>query len=484
MVAKLMGVFFVFLAGSMILPLIWAIYAYEGNSIQAFAFSILITLFFGILLFFFGKGAKEDIFIREAIFIVALGWILGGIFGALPYVLSDTLPKLPDAFFESVSGFTTTGSTVITDIEATDKSILLWRSFTQWLGGMGIIVLFIAVMPHIGVGGKFLFKSEVPGPIVEGLKPRIKETAYLLWLLYLGFTVIEILLLLFGGMSFYDALCHSFSTLSTGGFSPNSASVGHYGSLYIDIVITVFMFIAGINFSLFYFVFRGKGFKSLKDPELKTYIAIVLIAIALVTTNLVLNSHHESAGESLHQASFQVVAIVTTTGFGTDNFNEYPAFSKFLFVVLMFVGGSAGSTAGGMKVFRLMIILKHAYYEIRKIIRPREVVSPKLGGQPLRPEIIQNATAFFVLSIGLFVLASLMMAWLGTYEPKLDFVTSTTAVAATLWNIGPGLAKVGSIENFAFIPSVGKWILAFCMLLGRLEIYTIIVLFFPAYWKR
>jgi trk system potassium uptake protein TrkH len=272
--------------------------------------------------------------------------------------------------------------------------------------------------------------------------------------------------------------------MATGGFSTKSASIGHYDSLYIHIVIIIFMFLAGVNFALYYFLFKGRGRDSIRDPEFRVYIGIILVAIILVTLNLVMNKHHETATESLHQAAFQVVAISTTTGYGTDNFNLYPTFSKVLLVVLMFIGASAGSTGGGMKVFRMMIILKHAYYEIRRVIKPREVVSPKIGGQPLRPEIVQNVTAFFIIAISVFILATLFMAWLGTYEERLDIVTATTCVSATLWNIGPGLEKVGSIENYAFIPSVGKWVLAICMLMGRLEIYTIIVLFFPLFWKR
>lgn len=484
MASRLMGVLLIFLAGMMLFPLAWAFYFGEELSVTAFVFSILIIIAFGSILIRIGKGASEEIYIREGLLIVALGWIFAGLFGALPYILSGTLVKLPDAFFETVSGFTTTGSTVLINIEATDKAILFWRSLTHWLGGMGIIVLFIAVMPHLGVGGKFLFKSEVPGPITEGLKPRIKETAYVLWMIYFGLTVIETVLLLFGGMNIFDSLCHTFGTVATGGFSTKSASIGHYNSVYIDVVITIFMFLAGINFTLYYFLFKARVKEAIRDPEFRIYLLIVLAAIFLVTLNLVMHDHHKTGGESLQKGAFQAVAIVTTTGYGTDNFNIYPAFSKILLVVLMFIGASAGSTGGGMKVFRIMIILKHAYYEVRRVIRPREVVIPKIGGHPLRPEIIQNVTAFFILGIAIFILASLIMSWLGTYEPRLDMTTSITCVAATLWNIGPGLERVGSIENYAFIPSVGKWVLALCMLMGRLEIYTVIVLFFPSFWRR
>ncbi len=484
MASKLMGVLLIFLAGMMLLPLAWGFYFREDISITAFVFSILITVAFGGLLAWLGRNAKEEIYIREGLLIVALGWIFAGLFGALPYILSGTLVKLPDAFFETISGLTTTGSTVLTDIEAVDKAILFWRSLTHWLGGMGIIVLFIAVMPHLGVGGKFLFKSEVPGPIIEGLKPRIKETAYVLWLIYFGLTVAETIFLLFGGMDFFESLCHSFGTMATGGFSTKNASVGHFNSVYIDVVITIFMFLAGINFTLYYFVFKARLREAIRDPEFRIYLLIVLMAILLVTLNLIMHDHHATGGESLQKGAFQAVAIITTTGYGTDDFNVYPAFSKILLVVLMFVGASAGSTGGGMKVFRIMILFKHAYYEVRRVIRPREVVIPKIGGQPLRPEIIQNVTAFFILGIGIFIAASLIMSWLGTYEPRLDMTTSMTAVAATLWNIGPGLERVGSIENYAFIPSIGKWVLSLCMLMGRLEIYTVLVLFFPSFWRK
>jgi len=484
MASKLMGVLLIFLAGMMLLPLAWGFYYREDVSITAFVFSILITVAFGGSLAWLGRNAKEEIYVREGLLIVALGWIFAGLFGALPYILSGTLVKLPDAFFETISGLTTTGSTVLTDIEAVDKAVLFWRSLTHWLGGMGIIVLFIAVMPHLGVGGKFLFKSEVPGPIIEGLKPRIKETAYVLWLIYLGLTVAETVFLLFGGMDLFESLCHSFGTMATGGFSTKNASVGHFNSVYIDVVITIFMFLAGVNFTLYYFVFKARLKEAIRDPEFRMYLLIVLMAILLVTLNLIMHDHYATGAESLQKGAFQAVAIVTTTGFGTDDFNVYPAFSKILLIVLMFVGASAGSTGGGMKVFRIMILFKHAYYEVRRVIRPREVVIPKIGGQPLRPEIIQNVTAFFILGIGIFIAASLIMSWLGTYEQKLDMTTSMTAVAATLWNIGPGLERVGSIENYEFVPSIGKWVLSLCMLMGRLEIYTVLVLFFPSFWRK
>jgi trk system potassium uptake protein TrkH len=249
-------------------------------------------------------------------------------------------------------------------------------------------------------------------------------------------------------------------------------------------VITIFMFLAGVNFTLYYFMFKGRFRDAIRDPEFKVYLSIVLVAILLVTLNLISHAQHPTLGKNIQKGAFQTVSIVTTTGYGTDNFNVYPTFSKILLVVLMFVGASAGSTGGGMKVFRIMIILKHAYYEIRRVIRPREVFIPKIGGQPLRPEIVQNVTAFFILGIGIFIVGCLIMGWLSTSHKNIDLVTATTAVAATLWNIGPGLEKVGSIEHYAHVPTIGKWVLSLCMLMGRLEIYTVIVLFFPSFWRR
>ncbi|HMB92463.1 MAG TPA: potassium transporter TrkG, partial [Rhodothermales bacterium] len=324
---------------------------------------------------------------------------------------------------------------------------------------------------------KHLFKSEVPGPITEGLKPKIKETASTLWKIYLGLTVIEAILLYWAGMSVFDAVCHAFATLATGGFSTKNGSVADFDSVPIDLIITFFMFLAGINFGLYYVAIKGRVGAIFKDTEFRVYAGVVVVATVAIAINIL--SVHPNFFQALRYSVFQVVGIVTTTGFGTDNFDVWPPFSKLLLVFLMFMGGMAGSTAGGMKVSRLMVVVKAASIEVYKIFRPQAVKKVKLGRSVMPDAVTQSIFGFFVLFLAVFVVGTLFMGLLG-----LDVVTAATAVIATLGNIGPGLARVGSIENFAFIPAVGKVFLSFCMILGRLELYTVLVLFLPDFWKK
>jgi trk system potassium uptake protein TrkH len=475
-ISRLSGILLLIIAAAMATSVVWTLIDSDTGGLQDFAVSVALTLIFGTVLFFAGK--KSDmITIREAVFVVASGWFLSGIFGALPYYLSGTFENFTDCFFETVSGFTTTGSTVMTDIEASPRGILYWRALTQWLGGMGIIVLFIAVLPRLGVGAKKLFESEVPGPITSSFKPKLKATSSILWKIYVALTVAEVVSLMFCDLSFYEAVCHSFTTMSTGGFSTRTASIGYYDSTAVDIIVTVFMFAAGVNFYLYYLSVRGNLKAFLKDVEFRFYLGLMVVATLMITIDIL--SKYSDFSYALRMGAFQTVAIGTTTGFGTDDFNLYPSFSKVLLVVLMFIGGSAGSTAGGMKVSRFIVVLKSFKDELIKSSRPHVVRAVKIGGHTIPKEVRQSIVVFFAMFVTVFTVGTLFMAAL-----KLDMITAATSVAATLCNIGPGLEKVGSVEHYAHIPAAGKVFLSVCMILGRLELVTVLALLIPGFWKR
>lgn len=476
-VARLLGILLIVVSVCMATSIPWAAYFSEWGTIGAFVAASLTTLFIGLGLLIWGRRESGTIGRREALLVVTAGWVLIGLTGALPYMFDGAFTNFADAFFETVSGFTTTGSTVLTNIEGISNGLHYWRALTHWLGGMGIVVLFIAIFPQLGVGAKHLFKSEVPGPITDGLKPKIRETASILWKIYVGLTVAEFIFLHLAGMHVFDAVCHSMATMATGGFSTKNASVAHYQSATIDVIITFFMFLAGINFALYFSALKGRLFNFFRDAEFRVYVGLVVLATIAVSIDIL--PLHGDPLQALRYAAFQVVAVVTTTGFGTDNFDLYPSFSKLLLVGLMFVGGSAGSTAGGMKVSRIMVLSKAAFVEIYHIFRPQAVRTVRLGRSVIPEEVTRSIFGFFALAVFVFVFGSLFMALLG-----LDIVSATTSVVATLFNIGPGLAKVGAVENFAFIPTAGKVFLSFCMILGRLEFYTILVLLVPDFWRR
>ncbi|MCI0697077.1 TrkH family potassium uptake protein [candidate division KSB1 bacterium] len=476
-IARLLGILMIVLALVMATAIAWTIYFREPKTTLAFILSSVVTLFFGFGLYYLGRKELGAIGRREALLVVTVSWFLTGLFGAIPYILDGAFTNFAEAFFETVSGFATAGSTVLTDIESLSHGLHYWRTLTHWLGGMGIVVLFIAIFPQLGVGAKHLFKSETPGPITEGLKPQIKETASTLWKIYLGLTAAECALLYMAGLSFFDALCHSFATLATGGFSTKNASIAHFNSVAVELIIIVFMFLAGINFSLYYAFIKGNFAALFKSAELRVYATIVVLATCAITLNILVI--HSDFLTALRYASFQVISIVSTTGFGTDNFDLYPAFSRVLLVMLMIIGGSAGSTSGGMKISRIIVIAKAAFVECYKIFRPQAVKAVKIGKSVMSDEITKSIFGFFTLYLLVIVFGSLFMSLLG-----LDIITASTAVITTLGGVGPGLAQVGPIENFAFIPTVGKIFLSLCMILGRLELYTVLVLLVPDFWKR
>jgi trk system potassium uptake protein TrkH len=462
----------------MILPWVVAL-AFRDGSAQALFYSFLITAGTGSCFFLMIKdGEVTHLSHRDGVAIVTLGWIGSGLFGTLPYLLSATIPNFTNAYFESVSGFTTTGASILSDIESLPKGILFWRSLTQWLGGMGIIVLSIAILPFLGVGGMQLYKAEIPSPVVDKLKPRISETAKILWVVYLLLTVLETLLLRGGGMPIFEAVCHALCTLPTGGFSVKNASIAQYDSAYFDGVIIVFMLLAGINFSLHYRLLKGDLRIFGRDPECRVFLMLVGLFIIIVTVD-VHGTVFSSFITAFRFVAFQVGSLMTTTGFVTADYDLWPSLSKEVLLGCMFLGAMAGSTGGGMKIMRVMLLFKHAHQEVFRIIHPHAVTAVKLGGKSVPPEVLNSIWGFFVLYLGLFILATLLMASMG-----LDLVSSFAAVAASIGNIGPGLGLVGPVKNYVEIPIFGKWVLLFCMLLGRLEIYTVIVFLVPAFWRK
>ncbi len=477
-ILNVVSILILFLGSSMLAPLAVALY-YGDRSVWPILEAAIATLASGALIHLFFRGAKaEHLTQREGMAIVAFGWTLAGFFGALPFYFGEEFGPFVDAFFESVSGFTTTGSSILTNVEAVSKGLLFWRSLIQWMGGMGIIVLSIAILPFLGVGGMQLYKAEVPSPVPDKLKPRIQDTAKILWKVYALFTLAQIVLLLFGGMSLFDALCHAFTTMPTGGFSPKNTSIAHYDSVYIDTVIILFMFAAGVNFSLHYQLLRGKPLAFWRDAECRVFAGAVVV-LTLVVTFDVFGTVYDHFGKAFQYAAFQVVSIVTTTGFATADYEQWPAMSQLILFMCMFLGGSAGSTGGGVKWLRVMLCFKYCYRELFALIHPHAVIHVKIQNKTVPDDVMRSVLGFLALYMGLFAVCSVVLAGFGV-----DFVTSLGAVAATLGNIGPGFGAVGPVENFALIPTPGKWLLIWCMLLGRLEIFTVLILVVPEFWRK
>lgn len=475
-VIKILGNLLTVEALLMIPSLLVSLY-YNQYDKKAFLISIFIT---GVLGFIMGRKeeTKENIKAKEGLAIVAFGWILASFFGSLPFVLSGSIPSWIDSFFETVSGFTTTGATIVDNVESLPMGILFWRSFTHWIGGMGILVFTIAILPTLGVGGFQIFKVESPGPMPDRIVPKVKDTAKILYITYFIMTVLEIILLLFGGMSLYDAAVHTFGTVGTGGFSIKAASVGAYDSTYIHIIIGIFMILSGVNFSLYYFLFQGKWKEVFKNEELRLYFGIIFSSVILIALNI--NSEiYKNIGLALRDAFFQVGSIITTTGYATTDFDKWPTFSKSILFLLMFVGGCAGSTGGGIKNIRILVLFKLVKREFSKILHPRAVIPIKTNGEILSNETVAGITSFFVLYIFIFILGTVLISLEG-----MDLVSSSSAVASALGNIGPGFGLVGPSETFSSISSMGKLLLSLLMLLGRLELFTIIALVLPKTWRN
>ncbi len=450
----------------------------EGDSF-ALMLAASITGASGALMFFTTKKTEnKQLSKRDGYMVVTLGWLTMSFFGCLPYIFSGAIPNLTDAFFETISGFSTTGASILTDIESVNKGILFWRSLTQWIGGMGIIVLTVAILPILGIGGMQLFVAEAPGISPDKLQPRIKETAKRLWFIYLGITVGEALLLFAGGMTFYDAVNHALTTVSTGGFSTKNNSIAFYESPFIHYVITLFMFLGGTNFTMTYFGLHGKFLKVIKNEEFQYYLITCLVAAVSVAAVL-FGLGIEDAESAIRISLFQVVSVVTTTGFITADYTGWTSFVTVLFFMLMFVGASAGSTAGGVKIVRHIVLIKNSILELKRQLHPNAVIPVRFNGKALSRDITFNILAFIMIYIFSFAFGSIVMSILG-----LDFETAMGSVATCLGNIGPGIGHVGPADNFSAIPSEGKWVLAFMMLLGRLELFTVLMLFTPYFYKN
>lgn len=475
MIIYIIGWILNFEAAFLSMPCIVAGIYGETKEDISFAVAIALCLSIGFIITRF-KPENKTLYAKEGFVIVALSWLVMSIFGMLPFLLSGAIPSAVDALFETVSGFTTTGASILNNVETLGKSMLFWRSFTHWIGGMGVLVFIMAILPLSGGNNMYLMKVESTGPSVGKLVPKVKNTAIILYGMYLTLTAIEIILLLLGGMSLFEALTLSFGTAGTGGFGVLNSSIGGYRS-YHQVVITIFMIMFGINFNIYHLIARRKFKEVIKSTEFRVYLAIILIAICAITINI--HNMFSSTGEALKHASFQVGSIITTTGYSTTNYNLWPVFSKTILVMLMFIGGCAGSTAGGIKVSRFVILFKAFIKELKVIVHPRCIKKVKVDGKTVEHEVIRSVNVYVFAFIMIFV-GSLLIISLDGF----DMTTNFTAVAATVNNIGPGLGVVGPAGNFKGFSDVSKVVFIFDMLAGRLELFPMLILLLPSTWKN
>lgn len=475
---KVVGVLLFIEAFMMSLSLPFSLY-YGQDDLIPILYSVLITAGVGLSLVIFNRKKNSEIGKREGYIIVSVSWLCMTLFGALPFLVGGYIPHFTDAVFESMSGFTTTGASILNDIEAMPKGILFWRSMTHWIGGMGIIVLTLVFLPLLGVSGMKLYSAEVPGPTKEKIHPKVKETAKRLWLIYIFLTLIETVVLMFGEMDFFDAICHSFATMATGGFSTYNASVANM-SAYSQYVIIFFMLLAGINFALHFCFLTGNFKKAVKDEELKFYLSIILLATLIITTGIFIHSNFIGDIEkTFRDALFQVVSIMTTTGFVSYDYLLWPTMCWLILFFLMFIGGMAGSTGGGMKVVRIAVLAKNSRLELKRMVHPNAIIPVRISNKVVSPNIIYKVMAFMIFYMLITAFSIIGMSLLG-----LDFDTAIGSVVASIGNIGPGIGGVGPVLNYALIPTIGKWILIFLMMLGRLEIFTVLILFSISFWKK
>lgn len=451
---------------------------YHDRALIPLLASALISALVGTLLWYFNRKRSADMLgKREGYVIVSGSWIIFSLFGALPFYFTIDTLSFTDAFFETMSGFTTTGSSIFSDVESLPAGLLYWRALTHWLGGLGIIVLSLAILPLLGIGGMQLFVAEVPGVTKDKLHPRIKETAKRLWGLYMLLTFLQTVLLMAGGMNLYEALCHAYATAATGGFSTRNAGLMEF-SPFIQYVTVIFMFLAGVNFSLHYYLIKGKVRAIWKNDEFRFYTLLVIVATFIITIGLI-NQRSLGIETSFRQSIFQVVSIITTTGFVSTDYLLWPGSLWFILFMLMFIGGSAGSTGGGIKVVRHLLLLRNSRLELRRLLHPMAVLPVRLNGKAVSETVIYKVSAFFLIYMFTVVIGTFALTLFG-----IDFPTSIGAVAASLGNIGPGIGMVGSVYNYGFLPDIVKWILSFLMLLGRLELFTVLILFSPSFWKN
>lgn len=419
----------------------------------------------------------EEISVKEGLIIVSFGWITISFFGALPFILTGSISSITDAFFESMSGFTTTGASILSNIEVLPKSVLLWRNLTQWLGGMGVIAIAVAILPFIGVGGFQLFKAEAPGPTKDKISPRVSRTAKLLWGTYILFTVFEIFLIKLGGLSLFDAMCITFGTMATGGYAPYNQSIGVFNFPYLHYIVIFFMFVAATNFNLHFLALTGKPSAYIRSTEFKFFCAVIILSTLATMTIRFLDG--SKVDESLFRhCLFQVVSIITTTGFITEDYESWPFNAQVILLILMFIGGCSSSTGGAIKNVRIFIMLKFLVSHLKRIFRPHGIFPVRVDSKVVDDSTVLTILAFVLLYLLLFILGVLVL----TFQ-NLNIDTAIGAVSATLGNVGPGIGDVGPTDNYANLPLFSKWLLCFLMLAGRLELYTILVLFIPSFWK-
>lgn len=452
---------------------------YQTDDFNSILISGLITISIGVLLWNFTRKTEDkEIKKREGYVIVSLGWIVMALFGSLPFFIHGAIPSFTDAFFETMSGFTTTGATILEDIESVPEGLLFWRAMTHWIGGMGIILLSIAILPLLGVGGMQLYQAEVPGPTKDKLHPRIQDTAQRLWAIYVILTIVETILLMFGGMNLFDSLCHSFATLATGGFSTKNSSIAYFNSAYIEYIIIVFMFIAGTNFTLHYFALHGKFSAYFKNSEFKFYFTFVIITILFAALFLIFNNE-QSIESAFRDSAFSIISVLSSTGFATVDYEKWAPFFSLFFLILLLFGACAGSTSGGIKMVRYQLLLKNGILELKRLIHPNAIIPVRQNGKTVSQDIISKVSAFVLVYLAIFGISSILLSLMG-----IEIVDSMGSVAACMANIGPGLGSTGPVSNYAEIPVLAKWTLSFLMLLGRLEIYTLLIIFTPSFYKN
>ena len=485
-----LGLLLLFNGGFMLLAAIMS-FAYKDGATLNISLSGIMVIIIGVVMMLTTRNHEKEINKREGYIVVTFGWIVMALSGTLPYVLTNSIPCFTNAFFETISGYTTTGSTILNDIESLPEGILFWRSLTHWIGGMGIIVLAIAILPLLGIGGMQLFAAEAPGPSADKLHPRITDTAKRLWLIYFGYTAAETILLQVAGMSFFDAINHSMSTLSTGGFSTKNASLAYWNNQpMIQYIVVLFMFLAGTNFVLSYFAFKGRVQKIIKDEEFKLYFKFIVIFTVIasliiyfradITASSIVHPMVWGEAESaIRHALFQVIAIITTTGFVTADFTLWTPFLTVLFFGLMFLGGSAGSTAGGVKVVRHLLMIRNGFIEFKRTLHPNAILPVRYNKKSIDGKIIFNILAFFILYMLSFIVGALVFSMLG-----LDFESAIGVAASSLGNVGPALGDFGPVNNFYDMPAIGKWWASFLMLIGRLELFTVLILLTPFFWRN
>jgi trk system potassium uptake protein TrkH len=479
LVFRVIAFLLLIVAALMLTPVVVAWYYGEHELIRHFLIPIGVLAVAASGFLILTGSEQSDLSTRDGFFLVSASWVLVSLFGAIPLYTSGAIPEFVDAFFETMSGFTTTGASILTDIESLPRSMLFWRSLTHWLGGMGIIVLTVAIFPILGIGGLQLLKAEAPGPTVDKITPKVTETAKILWLTYFGLTAAETILLLIGGMDLFDSLTHTFGTLATGGFSPKNTSVGFYASPFIHIVVTAFMVMAGVNFVMYYKLLTGRAIGILRDTELKSYLLIFAAGSLIVAFGLHRAGVYETFGTSLRFGAFQAASILTTTGYVTADYATWPAMSQAVLFILMFVGGCAGSTGGGIKVVRVVTLVKQGFTEMRYLLHPRGVFGVKLNGETVRKNVVYAISGFVFLYVTVLLVTTFVVAS-GGY----GLLSSFSTALVTLGNIGPGFGLIGPAENYAFFQDYIKWYLSFVMMLGRLEVFTVLIVFTPFFWRR